>query len=872
MQNLSATAVLSLRNDDEIVGLSAELEDLLGWTADELIGTSVGRILAAPDPAAALLPVNGQPSGPIRGLCRDGVTLDLEAECRRWQAGGDSFATLFLRPAAAQAGVPAQGEALQWAREIEGRFAALLDASPDAIIIADERGQIIAFNASAEHLFGYRGKEIRGRSVTHLLPEARQRSGGSDAMRSLATLAAAKSGSASDMLARKADGSTFPVELSVGEARGSGGVSYIAVIRDITRRLRAAADLAHSESNLRMAQALAHLGSFEFVYPGDGIMYWSDEVFRILGMDPAAGVPRVAVLRDDILHPQDRDRVVSAVRAAARHGGILKLDYRVRRPDGTTRYVQTAARMVTMPEANTWRVSGTILDVSERRRAEEALRLERDRAELYLDLVGVMVLAVDTNGNITMINRQGLDILAANEDEVLGRNFFQLFIPEDFRKSVLDQFKNLVSSDQEDDALRVDEGWVETRTGQRRFIQWRNKKMRDGHGRIIGVLGAGEDITERRRIEGQLRQAEEELRLTFQHAPIGMATLDLEGHILSVNQSLCSMLGFTDTQLLGLAMQEIIHPDDRAVALGLLRQLLGGEIEYVRHEKRYFRSDHSVMHGIVRYSLIRDPRGRPLMFVAQIVDRTEQIQAELEVRQHRERLAQVSRLGTMGEMAAGIAHELNQPLTAISNYVQACQRLVGDEAIEKDEVQQILGKVGDQARRAGMVIQGLRRFVKSRAVTRQATSISRVVRDVMMLAELDCRAHGIPISSSSDDDLPKVQGDPIQLQQVLLNLIRNAVDAMAESDNKQKGITMTASVKAPDEVTISVIDHGTGISAENGRKLYDPFFTTKKDGMGMGLALSRSIVEAHGGRLAYTDNPDGGTIFSMTLPTLPEEV
>jgi C4-dicarboxylate-specific signal transduction histidine kinase len=259
------------------------------------------------------------------------------------------------------------------------------------------------------------------------------------------------------------------------------------------------------------------------------------------------------------------------------------------------------------------------------------------------------------------------------------------------------------------------------------------------------------------------------------------------------------------------------------------------------------------------------------MFVAQIVDRTEQIQAELEVRQHRERMAQVSRLGTMGEMAAGIAHELNQPLTAISNYVQACQRLIGNQAIEKDEIQEILGKVGQQARRAGMVIQGLRRFVKQRSIVREATNIGQVMRDVMMLAELDCRANNIPITTEADKDLPMVQGDPIQLQQVLLNLIRNAVDAMAEVDNKQLGISLLASASGPDEVEIAVIDHGTGVDKEDAARLFDPFFTTKEDGMGLGLALSRSITEAHGGRLMFTDNPAGGTIFSMILPTLPEE-
>ncbi|KPK55852.1 MAG: PAS domain S-box protein [Gammaproteobacteria bacterium] len=870
MQNPFSTAVLSLKNDDEIVGMSPGLEELLGWTAADLIGQSVDRILSASDPAASMLLPDGKISEHLQGMRQDGQILDLEAKSRHWRTGQDDFTTLFLRPRNRVGEDIARGEALDRARELEERWAALLDASPDAILITDEAGGIEAFNASAERLFGWKEEEILGRNIATILPAASEEETAGGETHPFGAPTEAGSTDATETLAVTAGGKTLPVELSVGRAAGPAGRSYIAIIRDITHRQRVAADLAHSESNLRMAQALAHLGSFEFSYPGDGIMYWSEEVFRILGLDPGKGVPALGTLRDEILHPDDRNQVVSSVLAASRHGGVLRLNYRILRRDGTVRHVQTAARMQVAEPGDGWRVSGTILDVTERRWTEEALRTERDRAELYLDLVGVIVVAVDTQGNITMINRQGLDTLAVEEEEVLGRNFFHLFIPEEFRTSVLGRFRELIDSTGEA-ALRVDEGWIETRSGGRRFIRWRNKKMLDPSGKTVGVLGAGEDISDQRRIEDQLRQAEEELRLTFKHAPIGMATLDLEGHILSVNQSLCNMLGYRDSELLGLAMKEIIHQDDRAVAIRLLRQLLTGEIEYVRHEKRYFRRDGSTMHGIVRYSLIHDPRGRPLMFVAQIVDRTEQIEAELEIRQHRERMAQVSRLGTMGEMAAGIAHELNQPLTAISNYVQACQRLIGNQAIERHELQQILGKVGVQARRAGMVIQGLRRFVQRKSIVREATNINQVVRDVMMLAELDCRANHIPITAEADEELPRVQGDPIQLQQVLLNLIRNAVDSMTEIDNKEPGISLLAAVRGSDEIVISVTDHGTGVQEKDAARIFDPFFTTKQDGMGLGLALSRSIAEAHGGRLVFTDNPAGGTIFSLILPTLPEE-
>lgn len=865
MQQLPATAVLSLKNDEEIIGLSGRFQDLLGWTEDDLLGASVGKVLT--DAGFLTRFESGREVlwTEVTALRPDGSRLQLDAKLQHWSAGDDRFATVSLRPRGASA-IPLSTSS----SEAHARFDALLDASPDGIVIADETGLIETFNSSAETLFGLTEDAVRGTSLTRLFPGTAQHPATASQADFLAELRRDASGNAREYRARHSDGTLFPVEVSVGQSSSSGDRCFILVVRDITRRQHAAAALAHSESNLRMSQALAHLGSFEISYPSDGPMYWSDEVFRILGLDPAGGVPKVAFLRDRILHPEDRQRIVQAISAARQHGGMLELDYRILRSDGTTRHVQTAARMLPAAEPGSFRVSGTILDVSDRRHIERALREERDRAELYLDLVGVMVIAVDNNANITMINRQGLETLGAEEEEVLGRNFFQLFIPEEYRKRVLADFNKLIESD---DKLRprLDEGWVETRGGQRRLVRWRNKKLLTASGRTIGVLGAGEDITEQRRIGNQLTQAEEELRLTFQHAPIGMATLDVDGHVLSVNQSLCTMLGYPQSELLGRPMKDLIHPDDRAVALGLLQRLLRGEIEYVRHERRYKRKDGSLMFGIVRYSLIKSLRGRPLMFVAQIVDRTEQIEAEVEVRQHRERLAQVSRLGTMGEMAAGLAHELNQPLTAIANYVQACQHLIDAGAIARDDLKEVLGKVGDQARRAGQVIQGLRSFVKRRAVSRRDTDLHRIVRDVMMLAELDGRANGVPITSESDEILPYVQADPIQLQQVLLNLVRNAVDAMAEVPHRKRGVLVSTRRLGEDEVGISVIDHGHGISSEDAPRIFDPFFTTKAQGMGMGLSLSRSIVESHGGRLLFTDNPSGGTIFTMALPTLPEE-
>jgi len=759
-------------------------------------------------------------------------------------------------------------ELLVQAQEAGERFEALLDASPDGILITDVRGRIEVFSAAAERLFGYPESDMVGHSCVRLIDTGHD--GGAetrDAQALLSALSAGSSDTAREFTARHSDGSIVPVELTVGQTRGGDRGAFIIVVRDITRRQRAAADLARSETNLRMAQELAHLGSFDLAYPEDDAPYWSSEVFRILDRDPAEGPLKVQGLLE-LVHAEDRGRVHRAVLHAARQGGPLRIEHRVLISNGGYRHVETQARFATGDVDGHWRISGTVLDVSDRYRFEEDLRRERDRAESYLDLVGVMVIALDGDGNITLVNRQGVEILGRAEADILGRNFFQLFVGKAERADALSRFNHALGLRESADKT-LDQLWLNTGNG-RRLIRWRNQHLEEADGRSVGLLCAGEDVTEQHLTENQLKHAEEKLRLTFHHAPIGMATLDIEGNIASVNQALCDMLRYDEPSLLGRPVVEIAHPDDRPTAESLREALLRGDIEYMRQEKRYLRSDGSTMAGVVRYSLVRDLRHRPLMFVVQIVDRTEQMAAELEIRQHRERLGQASRLGTMGEMAAAIAHELNQPLTAISSYAQACQRLMDAGTMKPGEITPILGKVHDQARRAGQVILGLRNFVKRRGISRRPTDLHRVLRDVSMLAELDARAHGIPLHSRVPETLPRVQADPVQLQQVLLNLIRNAVDAMQDGENRDLGIHVTVLADGGDEVAVSVTDAGPGISTKDQGELFKPFFTTKKDGMGMGLSLSRSIVEAHGGSLSFTNNPAGGTIFTMRLPTLPE--
>jgi two-component system sensor kinase FixL len=223
----------------------------------------------------------------------------------------------------------------------------------------------------------------------------------------------------------------------------------------------------------------------------------------------------------------------------------------------------------------------------------------------------------------------------------------------------------------------------------------------------------------------------------------------------------------------------------------------------------------------------------------------------------------------MGEMAAGLAHEINQPLSAIAMYAQAGQRFMRSPTREDADVLEALEQINAQALRAGEVIRRLRNFVKNREVKREPVDCNRLLEDLRTLAETDARLHNVRLRIDDEPHLPTVYADPIQLQQVVLNLVRNAIDAMADVPESQREIVLSAHLVPEGEIEVVVADHGTGLAPDASEHLFNPFFTTKSGGTGLGLAISRSIVRAHGGRLWHTPNERTGARFHFTLPVSP---
>lgn len=509
----------------------------------------------------------------------------------------------------------------------------------------------------------------------------------------------------------------------------------------------------------------------------------------------------------------------------------------------------------------------TLLRVAEPQE-ERAHRLERE-FQAVLDAAVDAVVLFDHEGRIELLNHAGERMFGYNEQEVIGLKV-NILLPEPYRS-------------QHDDYLRH---YIEA--GEPRIIGIGREllaKRRDGSefsaelavGRVQGTdpprfVGFIRDITVRRNAEEALRRSEAQLTIAQEIANLGNYVVHFDGRYEDYwSPHLYRVLGRRYGEpYIGVYeyLEAIVHPADCA-RWQQARSELDSTGRSMDIEYRVIHPDGSLryVHHIAQTT--RGADGRILRQVGTLHDITERRRAEDEARQMQERIAHFGRISTMGEMAAGIAHEVNQPLTAIATYAQACQRLLNSPHVASEDVAAALEHISAQALRAGEVIRRLRTFVKNREVRRELIEANRLLEDVLTLAQTDARHHGVRIVLEPSPAGPQVQADAVQIQQVILNLVRNSIDAMLEIQEAGREIVLSTHIDAEGDVEFMVADRGVGLDATAMNELFNPFFTTKPGGTGLGLSISRSIVRAHGGKLWCSPNPGGGARFFFTLPAAP---
>jgi two-component system, LuxR family, sensor histidine kinase DctS len=349
----------------------------------------------------------------------------------------------------------------------------------------------------------------------------------------------------------------------------------------------------------------------------------------------------------------------------------------------------------------------------------------------------------------------------------------------------------------------------------------------------------------------------------------GMRAMDHEGRIVYVNPAFCRMVGYSEAELIGHgAPQEYWPPEERRHIAEALRASRAAGTPRVPIELELVHRSGERFDVLIYEAPLVDDRGRQTGWMASVLDITERKRARERVRHQEEKLAATARLVAMGEMASAIAHELNQPLSAIASYATGCLNMLQAGTAAPSEICEALQKTTQQAQRAGRIIRRVHEFVRKSEPSRSRMRLNAVVEAAVGLAEADARKRRVRIVPQLSREDPELLADPLLLQQVLLNLVRNGMDAMSETPRELREITITTE-PAASTVTVRVMDRGCGISPEVQRQLFEPFFTTKAEGMGMGLNICRSILEVHQGRVWAEPNPRGGTVFAFSLPLEP---
>jgi PAS domain S-box-containing protein len=459
---------------------------------------------------------------------------------------------------------------------------------------------------------------------------------------------------------------------------------------------------------------------------------------------------------------------------------------------------------------------------------------------------------------VLLVNEAASRRLGYRVDELIDRSILD-FEDEPTREGSADRVARLKAGE-----TLVFEGQMVHRDGELIPLEAGVRGVEVGGRRL--ALAILRDLTHRREAEKRLRLVQSAVDQVADAVTITDAILDPPGpQIIYVNPAFERMTGYTRAEILGSTPRRLHGPRTSRAVLDRLRDRLQSGRPF--HGETYnYRKDGSEFIMEWRVAPIRDDWGRITHYVAIQRDVTFQRRAEELAEQHRTELTHVARLSTLGEMASGLAHELNQPLAAIANYTRGCLRRIASGSAGDSDIRDALERAAAQAERAGQIIQRMRRFARKRETPRSNTDLNNLVQEAVALIEPEARLREVRLAVELAGGLPTLLIDPIQLEQVVLNLVRNAMDAVANNAIEDRVVAVSTARRGDGGVEVRVCDRGEGVSDEQMHQMFDPFYTTKPNGLGLGLTISRTIVEAHGGRLQASRNPDRGLTLHLLFP------
>jgi PAS domain S-box-containing protein len=563
----------------------------------------------------------------------------------------------------------------------------------------------------------------------------------------------------------------------------------------------------------------------------------------------------------DVVHPDDLEHTISAHGAA--HDGGLTYDVRSRhrRYDGVYRWFNVLGVPLRDPRGRILRWFHLIIDIDNQKRAEEALAAsERNLAQIVNTIPG-LAWSAGNDGSAEFFNQQYLDYIGSSIEEACGWGWAKAVHPEDL-PGLTARWQEMLTTGREGDA----EARVRRHDGEYRWFLFRTRALRDDAGGIAKWFGVNTDINDLKMAEEALRTSEWKLRNLTEAIPQMLWSATPDGSIDYCNSRLLDFTGLTSDIVMGDGWRRLVHSDDLHHATRAWQRSVAAGSTFQVEARFIHAADQSYRWCLTTALPLRDKDGWILKWHGACVDMHDWKKAQDELRETQAELAHVTRVMTMGQLTASIAHELNQPLAGIMTNAGTGLRMLDAVPPNVDGARETARRTIRDAKRASEVITRLRALFIKGTTALEGVDLNAAVQEVVALALNELHRNGVTVRLYLDENLPLVIGDRVQLQQVILNLLLNGAESMHGLEGLSRELIISTEIEATRHVRVSIKDAGAGFDPTVSDKLFTTFYTTKRNGMGIGLSVSRTIIENHQGRLWAKRNDGPGSTFCFSVP------
>jgi PAS domain S-box-containing protein len=631
---------------------------------------------------------------------------------------------------------------------------------------------------------------------------------------------------------------------------------FIAAIEDITDKISAERALRDSDQRLKLAQSAAHLGIWDCDLRANTTVV-SGEYAELHGLTPDHQ-PLTHEEWLGMIHPGDRERVKALLQKSVEQTHEWDAEFRVLWPQGSVHWLLGKGKVFLDNHGQPSRMAGISIDITERKRAEE----QRSHLAAIVESSDIAIVGETVEGVIVSWNLGAEELYGYKAEEAVGRHISTLIPPDR-----LEQIPTILERLRRGERFEHYETTHVRKDGHVVPVSLTLSPIRDPAGAVVGISAMARDITEQKQAEAALRESEERFRRVFEEGPLGLALVGRDFYFLKVNSALCQMVGYSEAELLQMSFPDITHPDDLGADVELAERLFKREIPFYQLQKRYIRKNGEIIWVKLTASVIYDQEGEPLYGLGMLEDITEV------KRTHEEAVAR-QKLEGLGVLAGGIAHDFNNLLGGI---LAEAELVEADLPAYSSAVEE-LHRIKQSAIRGAEIVRELMIYAgQSQTPLVEAVDVSGLVEEMLELLKVSISKHAV-LRMDLRDNLPSVRGNAAQIRQVVMNLVMNASEAIGETEGVITVTTAQVSGResiAPSGATtlplsscvrLQVSDTGCGMTEAVKAKIFDPFFSTKFTGRGLGLAVVQGIVHGHGGAIELMSSPCEGTTFQVFLP------